>query len=301
MGRSAFRIVSRRPSGSGEKMRPGGRRAGVQRSAAVAVDDAGDFVIVWASQGQDGAGYGVYAQRFNAAGVAAGAEFRVNATTAGDQFQPSVAMDQDGDFVVSWSSPGQDGSTGLGVIARRFNSAGVAQGGELVVNSQNIDFDQQYSRVAMDAGGGFVVTWQSYIAITSSTGVYARRYDASGTALSPFEFLVNTAIAGDQSLVSVAVNRSTGDYVAVWSGNGAGDADGVFARWFRPTAPGITVTPISGLFTTEAGGTATFSIVLSAAPTADVSIGLSSSDLTEGTISAAQLTFTAANWDTPQT
>jgi hypothetical protein len=64
---------------------------------------------------------------------------------------------------------------------------------------------------------------------------------------------------------------------------------------------GITVTPTSGLTTTEAGGTASFTVVLSAQPTADVTIGLSSSDPTEGTVSSISLTFTTANWNTAQT
>ena len=42
---------------------------------------------------------------------------------------------------------------------------------------------------------------------------------------------------------------------------------------------GITVSTISG-HTTEAGGTATFTVVLNAQPTADVTIGLASSDTT---------------------
>jgi len=66
-------------------------------------------------------------------------------------------------------------------------------------------------------------------------------------------------------------------------------------------SPGITVNPISGLTTTEAGGTATFTIVLDSAPTANVTIGLSSSDTTEGTVSPSSVTFTTANWGTPQT
>ncbi len=64
---------------------------------------------------------------------------------------------------------------------------------------------------------------------------------------------------------------------------------------------GITVTPTSGLTTTEAGGTATFTVVLNSQPTADVTIGVSSNDTTEGTVSAASVTFTSANWNTPQT
>ncbi len=66
-------------------------------------------------------------------------------------------------------------------------------------------------------------------------------------------------------------------------------------------AAGITVDPTSGLVTTEAGGTATFTVVLDSQPTADVTIALSSSDTTEGTVSPASLTFTAANWSAAQT
>jgi len=64
---------------------------------------------------------------------------------------------------------------------------------------------------------------------------------------------------------------------------------------------GITVTPTSGLVTTESGGQATFTIVLNTEPTADVTIGLTSSDLTEGTVAPASVTFTPLNWGVPQT
>src|SRR5439155_19202885 len=40
---------------------------------------------------------------------------------------------------------------------------------------------------------------------------------------------------------------------------------------------GIVVTPTSGLVTTEAGATATFSVVLTSQPAADVTIGVSTS------------------------
>src|SRR5439155_1530627 len=59
--------------------------------------------------------------------------------------------------------------------------------------------------------------------------------------------------------------------------------------------------PTSGLTTTEAGGTATFTVVLDSPPSANVTIGLSSNDLTEGTVSPASVTFTPADWSTAQT
>src|SRR5262245_45314692 len=85
----------------------------------VASDATGDFVAAWQSQGQDGSGFGVYAQRFNAAGVAQGDEFRVNTFTTSDQSSPAIAMDFDGNFVVTWLSVGQDGSNN-GIYAQRY-------------------------------------------------------------------------------------------------------------------------------------------------------------------------------------
>ena len=42
-------------------------------------------------------------------------------------------------------------------------------------------------------------------------------------------------------------------------------------------------------------------MVLNTQPTADVTIALSSSNTTEGTVSPASLVFTTLNWQTPQT
>ena len=64
---------------------------------------------------------------------------------------------------------------------------------------------------------------------------------------------------------------------------------------------GITVSPTSGLVTTEAGGTDTFTIKLNSEPLDTVTIGLSSSDSGEGTVAPVSISFDATNWDTPQT
>ncbi len=63
----------------------------------------------------------------------------------------------------------------------------------------------------------------------------------------------------------------------------------------------VAVTPISGLVTTESGGTASYTVVLLWAPKATVTIPISSSNTLAGTVSAASLVFTTANWSTPQT
>lgn len=65
--------------------------------------------------------------------------------------------------------------------------------------------------------------------------------------------------------------------------------------------PGLIVTPTTGLTTTESAGTASFSVVLATAPTADVSIAIASSNSNEGTPNPSTLTFTNANWNIAQT
>lgn len=68
-----------------------------------------------------------------------------------------------------------------------------------------------------------------------------------------------------------------------------------------PAAPAAIVTPTTGLATTEDGGAASFTVVLDAQPSSDVTIPVSSSDATEGAVSTSALTFTSANWNVPQT
>ena len=71
---------------------------------------------------------------------------------------------------------------------------------------------------------------------------------------------------------------------------------------------GFTVTPLSGLVTTEAGGTATFTVRLNTIPTGTVTVPVSVSDSTEALVSAGgtatnflNLYFTSSDWSTAQT
>ena len=64
--------------------------------------------------------------------------------------------------------------------------------------------------------------------------------------------------------------------------------------------PGITLGAVSGN-TSEDGTTATFTAVLDTAPTSDVVLDVSSDYPGEVSFDLSQLTFIAANWDTPQT
>lgn len=64
---------------------------------------------------------------------------------------------------------------------------------------------------------------------------------------------------------------------------------------------GITVTPTSGIVTTEEGASASFTVVLDVRPVAPVGISLSVSKPTEARVFPDVVTFTPASWSVPQT
>ena len=112
--------------------------------------------------------------------VPEGSQFQVNTYTTLDQYTPSVAIQSTGDFVVIWRSPGSSGTdtSDRSVQGQRFDSAGLPLGTEFQVNTYTSG-NQRSPAVAGDAGGDFVVVWQSSGQDGSSYGVFAQRFAAS--------------------------------------------------------------------------------------------------------------------------
>jgi len=199
-----------------------------QGSSAVAVNSSGHFIVVWESEGQDGSGYGVYAQRYDNSGVTVGSEFLVNNVTANNQRYPSVAMNGSGEFVIAWQSDGQDGE-GSGVFAKRYMENGTGSA-EFQVNSYNSS-DQVSPDISMSENGSFVITWSSYGQDSSEYGIYAQRYLSDGSKIGG-EFQVNSYTSAAQRNSKIAVNES-GEFVIVWESSGQdGDGFGIYAQKF---------------------------------------------------------------------
>jgi hypothetical protein len=154
--------------------------ADARRSAQLGMADDGRMVVVY--ERQIAYNIDVAAQRLAADGTPQGPEIVVNATTAGDQVRPRVAMAPDGHFVVTWVSGGA-------IFARVFGADGLALTGELAVSQSGAPLDSP--AVDMNASGRFVVAWFNPTASGPSAGAMARRYAADGTPQSG-EFVVLT-------------------------------------------------------------------------------------------------------------
>lgn len=106
----------------------------------------------------------------------------------------SVAMGENGDFILTWSE--YSDSTGWDVYARRFNLDGTAKDSytqaeadanhKLFIVNSTVDGDQMYSTAAISATGDYAITWQSKLSREEDKyadwDIYAAQFYADGAS-----------------------------------------------------------------------------------------------------------------------
>ncbi|MBH0185043.1 MAG: calcium-binding protein, partial [Nitrospira sp.] len=169
----------------------------------------------------------------------------VHSTIAGDQNQSAVTALADGGYVVTWTSEELDGEHGS-IALQRYDMAGSAVGGEVLVNSTTAG-DQEDSAVAALADGGYVVTWESDGQDGDNEGTYLQRYDADGDQVGG-EVRVNRTTVGDQQDSAVTA-LADGGYAVTWESSGQdGDGYGIYVQRYNAAgeAVGLVVTGTAG-------------------------------------------------------
>ncbi len=190
--------------------------SGARQYPDVAMDPAGDYVIVW--EDNTGGDYDVQARRYRAAGTALdAAEVVVNETLGGNQRKPNVAMDADGDYAVAWIA---SGSANDGIYFKRFAADGSTLTGESAVAlnadyTPNANFYSPTLDIGMSADGRFAIVMGDFNGADGADfGAFMQRYDSSGTAMT-----VEPEIVGDwnDNSMSTAVHMDAdGDTVVMY-------------------------------------------------------------------------------------
>jgi hypothetical protein len=210
----------------------------------IAMDADGDFVVVWTDPTPLAGGNlaDIHARLFNANGVGVTPTFRVNTTAANVQFDPAVARDSQGNFVITWTSTNQDvggalfadTSDSTGIFAQIFDFNGARVGREFRVNQATAG-DQRAPAVSMDPSGNFIIAWetvnQGNLAPTDNDtagySVHAQRYDAAGNRLGLRELQTITYSgtiqgAGFQYLLRLGNKSTVVTALPATAANGAG-------------------------------------------------------------------------------
>jgi len=213
-----------------------------------------------------------------------------------------------------------DGDIAYSIVTEVATSADLAYNGlnpgdVSVTNSDNDTFGFSVSAISgntTEAGGTatYTVVLNTEPTATVTTGITSSDTGEGTVSPASLEF---TALdwATPQTVTVTGVNDDIddGDIAYTLVNAAATSADGnysglnpadVSATNIDNDTAGFTVSAISGN-TTEAGGTATYTVVLNTLPTATVNVGITSNDTTEGTVSPSSLAFTTINWASPQT
>ncbi len=162
---------------------------GQQFMPSIAALSTGGFVITWQSGGggsqrtnpisstQDGSGYGIYAQIYDASGNEIAEEFRVNTYTPNNQTNPKLVALSTGGFIITWIS--DDGKKGI--YAREYDVYNNPVSREFKVNTIDAAPGSvlQSPTIASLNNGGFVITYVNSNFQTSNYEIYAQRYDAN--------------------------------------------------------------------------------------------------------------------------
>jgi hypothetical protein len=159
-------LVARRFTPQGAPVSPVFTVASGAGQPRIAKDDSGDFLIFWG-----GPAGSVLERRYAADTTPIGGLLHLQ---AGKDYD--VAVGGKGNFVLAWEAS-DTVHGGTNVFARRFKSDGSPLGPQLRVNL-HARGSQQLPSVGIGADGGFVVVWQSQADGTTTSDIFARRYDS---------------------------------------------------------------------------------------------------------------------------
>lgn len=244
-------------SGSQSVFRVNVDGTGAQENPKVAMLQNGGAVFVWQG-GRQGFQH-IWARCVDASGVfTTGNDILVCSSTNYTQINPSVAVLNNGNIIVTWQSGNQVSSTSLqDVYGQILTPTGSRFGSEFIVN-QFTAFNQRSPVVAAQPNGGFIVTWvseqQRILAGTNSTtqygtnslnasvDIYARYFNASAIAQGN-EFLVDVDnnICSNPSLAVASDGSYAISWTAVDRGNITNGMD-IYARFYNSAGtPGSVV------------------------------------------------------------
>ena len=194
----------------------------------------GSFVVVWQHVAAPFE-YEIRGRRLSSTGASLGDPFVVSddGDPAVDDNRPTVAVNQRGDFLVTWHGP----TPGNPEIRGRFYTSDGSPTGDSVQLNQNTAFSQSDS-VVTDTPDGFVVAWTNGFADGSFGAVAARRFDREGQPVGG-QFQVNTYTTHNQFQPTIAADAH-GRVVVAWESFGQdGDQHGLYGQQYDPDGTAV--------------------------------------------------------------
>lgn len=186
-----------------------------QSYTEVAMDDDGDFTVIWAEYLNDG--YNIYGRRYNALGEPKGAAFKINETPSSEQLVPSIDMDADGDFVVLWHEY-LDDNISSPLFGKVYNNDGTELSSEFIITDKAYNYYYSLgNKVTMDKEGDFTVVWLEKDSLNlNNTYVYVQQFSKNGDPA--WEALRVNQEVGYTAISPTVDCNPDGDFAVSWMG-----------------------------------------------------------------------------------
>ena len=182
-----------------------------------------------------------------------GSDLRVKAGTVFDfETNPSLDVTVNVDDPALAGSPEDSDSYSLTIndVTEAFENTDEFRINETVGDEQITIANGRGSQHAVSTAGdgSYVVVWSSLNQDGSGQGVYARRFDSTGTPITG-EIQVHESTTNDQQFASVA-SAADGTFVITWTSNHGGDSDVYYRRF---ASDGMPITGETLVNTTTSG------------------------------------------------
>ena len=201
--------------------------SGDQRHPDIAIDDKGDFVIVWEDD-KDGNGYyEVFMRGFFADGSEKFSRKKVNTVSSNQQFHPKISMMPDGRFVVVWEDYSSGRQTPQ-ILMRGFNADGSQRFPDRNV-MDTVEGSRLKPDLFLDGNANVVVTWEDDTGADGYFQIFAKGFNPDGTDRFS-KIVVNSKSSGQQRSPSIH-GTPTGEFVVVWEDDQ--DKDGKYTIMAR--------------------------------------------------------------------
>lgn len=229
--------------------------AGQQQNPVIAMAGNGDYVIAWDDDQNNDGSWDLGARGFFANETQRFGQIVVNSTTAGQQRDPDIAMDDSGRFVVVWEDD-YDLNSSYQIKARAFSATGSEILSERTVNLL-AGGNQINPAVAMDSFSNWYPVWQDdgvdggqgYQMMTNEFTIGGTRIFSSDVQANSVKAVEHHAGSPSRNSPAISAHKS-GRYIVAWcddmDGNGSFQ---ILARGVPGTARSLVTKAHNGTVT----------------------------------------------------
>jgi hypothetical protein len=188
------------------------------RDPAIATDSSGNFAITW--EDDRNINSDIYIQMLDPSGNKLGSNFKANDDiSSADQWYPSIALDNFGNFIITWidlrfgSSYRSIVWSSPNIFAQRYNSSGIPLGPNVRINDILGSTELSPLTMAVSGSSKHVIAWEDNR--NGCHAIYAQRYDSACAPLG-CNFEVSACDGYTYLQFPAVVMNKLGSFVITW-------------------------------------------------------------------------------------